>query len=81
MFGLIVVIILGYIGYRYSKRGTPRKEPGWRFSGPVYAPSSSMPTTRAQQRGETGEAVVDANCDACLRGCAAMISTFMQERC
>lgn len=60
MFGLIVVIILGYIGYRYSKRGTPRKERGWRFSGPVYAPSSSMPTTRAQQRGETGEAVVDA---------------------
>lgn len=58
MSGFIVILILGYIGYRYSKQGARRQARGWRFFGPAYAPSSSTPETRSQRRGEDGEATV-----------------------
>ncbi|WP_051381454.1 nuclease-related domain-containing protein [Paraburkholderia mimosarum] len=63
MTAFIVLAILAYIGYRYSKRGARRKT-GWRFFGPAYVPDRgepfAPPATRASQRGEAGEAAVHA---------------------
>jgi hypothetical protein len=56
MSGFIVILILGYIGYRYSKQGARRRARGWRSFRPAYVPSSSTPETRSQRRGEDGEA-------------------------
>lgn len=58
MSGLFVLLVLGYLGYRLSRRvsGT-RRRMGNRWGQPAQ---SIPPTTRAQARGEVGEAAVCA---------------------
>lgn len=58
MSGLFVLLVLGYLGYRLSKRvpGTRRRVSN-RWGQPAQ---STPPTTRAQASGEAGEAAVHA---------------------
>jgi hypothetical protein len=63
MTAFVVLLLLGYIGYRVSKRSCAQKR-SWRFFGPAYLPKtghlSVSPAAHAQLRGDAGEAAVHA---------------------
>ncbi|PVX85816.1 nuclease-related domain-containing protein [Paraburkholderia unamae] len=60
--GLIVLGVLGFIGYRLSRRGHRRARHSWWASAKrdATAPASAPPLTWAQARGDAGEVTVRA---------------------